>query len=89
MERGSFTPLVFSTLGGCGREADRATKMLAERISTKQNENYAKTLTIIRTEISFAIIKAATLCLRGARSKYSVPANTIDVSLDMANAQVK
>jgi hypothetical protein len=89
VERGSFTPLVFSTLGGCGREADRATKMLAERISTKQNENYAKTLTMIRTEISFAIIKAATLCLRGSRSKYSVPVNTIDVSLDMANAQVK
>jgi hypothetical protein len=90
VERGSFTPLVFSTLGGCGREADRALKLLAERISIKQNVNYAKTLTMIRTEIGFAIVKAASLCLRGSRSKTAVPEpKTIDVALDTANAQVK
>ena len=89
VEHGSFTPLVFSTLGGYGREADRAIKQLAERIALNQNANYNKTVTMIRMEIAFSIIKATALCIRGSRSKYPKQlSNTIDVALDVANARI-
>jgi hypothetical protein len=37
VEKGTFTPFVFSTLGGCGTEASRFLKRLSKLISTKQN----------------------------------------------------
>ena len=39
VEKGTFTPVVFSTFGGMGQEADRYHKRLAELISEKRHEN--------------------------------------------------
>ena len=47
VEHGSFTPLVFSAFGGCGREAERAIKHLCERIAEKQGASYALTVTAV------------------------------------------
>ena len=35
MEKGTFTPIVFSTSGGMGKEADRLLRRMAERTSIK------------------------------------------------------
>ena len=45
VEQASFTPLVFTTTGGMGRECLRYHSRLAELISIKKGEDYAKTLT--------------------------------------------
>ena len=88
IEHASFTPMVFSTLGGCGKEATRAIKQLADRISEKQNSNYAHTVTAIRLELSFAIVKATALCIRGSRSVKIDEQGTVDVTLDRANCRI-
>jgi len=68
IEHGTFTPLVFSITGGMGPECTMYHKHLAERIAEKLGERYEKVLTYIRVKLSFIILKAALLCLRGSRS---------------------
>ena len=41
IEKGAFTPLVFSTTGGMGPECTRLNKQLAELISQNTGEVYA------------------------------------------------
>ena len=48
IERGNFTPLVFSCSGGAGLEADHFIKHLAKRMSEKMAEPYAKVVSVIR-----------------------------------------
>ena len=45
VQQASFTPLVFTTTGGMGRECLRYHSRLAELISIKKGEDYAKTMT--------------------------------------------
>ena len=65
---GTFTPLVFTTTGGMADECRRYHCRLAELISTKKGEPYAAAISWIRTKVSFAILRAALLCLRGSRT---------------------
>ena len=46
VEQASFTPLVFTTTGGMGSECLRYHSRLAELISIKKGEDYAKTIKI-------------------------------------------
>ena len=89
VEQASFTPLVFTTTGGMGRECSVYHSRLAELISAKKGEDYAKTITWIRGRISFAILRSALLCLRGTRSKKRRPCNIaeIDVEVELANSR--
>ncbi len=41
-EKGSFVPLIFSTLGGMGQACEKLNKRLARMISEKKNEAYAQ-----------------------------------------------
>ena len=42
VEHSSFTPIVFSTCDGMGREATVVVKKLADAIATKSNESYSR-----------------------------------------------
>ena len=42
VEKGTFTPLVYTTFGGCGPQASRYHKRIAELISKKRNEDYCE-----------------------------------------------
>ena len=68
VEQASFTPLVFTTTGGMGRECYGYHSRLAKLISAEKGEDYAKTWTWIRGKVSFSILRSAPLCLRGSRS---------------------
>ena len=68
IEHGSFTPLVFSSLGGMGRECSTFYSKLAELISEKQSIDKSQVITSIRTSISFALLKSTNMCIRGSRS---------------------
>ena len=91
VEQVSFTPLVFTTTGGMGRECLRYHSLLAELISIKKGEDYAKTMTWIRGKVSFSILRSALLCLRGSRSNRRRTNNVkdIDMDVDLARSNIK
>jgi len=63
-------PLVFSEIGGVGREAAKMYSRLPEMIAEKRNVSYAKTISWIRREISFSLIKSIGIYVRGSRSSF-------------------
>ena len=68
IEHGTFTPLVFTTSGAMGHECHKFHKSLAEKISQKKDEQYNDVIRYIRVNISFHVLKAVLLCVRGSRS---------------------
>ena len=70
IEHGSFTPLVFGSNGAMGRECATYHKLLAQKISLKEDKPYAIVMSWIRTKLSFSLIKSALLCLRGSRRPF-------------------
>ena len=78
IEHGSFTPLIFSTTGGLGKEATVAYRRIAELLSEKRKSKYCDTLAWMRCCLSFALIRAAISCIRSTR-KCSRPARKIKI----------
>ena len=87
VEQGSFTPLVFTTTGGMGRECQRYHCRLAELICAKKGEQYAQTISWIRARISFALLRSALVCLRGTRVKRRTPFNINNCDMDIIAAE--
>jgi hypothetical protein len=69
VERGSFTPLIFSTSGGAGQECQLFIKKLATLVAEKTSVSYSRHLGVLRTRISFALVRSAIMCLRGTRRR--------------------
>ena len=69
VERGTFTPLVFTTTGGMSDECRRYHTRLAELLAVKKQESYASTIAWVRIRVSFAILRSALVCLRGSRTR--------------------
>ena len=69
IEKGSFTPIVGSTFGGWGKEADRHHKRIASLIALKSNEDYADVIGYIRTRLRFSLLKSVLMAVRGVRGK--------------------
>ena len=59
VENGSFTPLVFVTTGGMGREATLLYKRLANKLLS---------MAWIRCTLFFALLRSAVMCIRGSCS---------------------
>ena len=73
VERGSFSPLVFSTLGGMGPIATVVYQRLASMVAERQEEPFSQTFWL-RVRQSFSLLRSAIACLRGARSSQGWPA---------------
>ena len=71
IENGVFTPLVFGTNEGLGEECARFLSSLSAKISLKDDETYAHTITWIRTKLSFEILRSAIACVRGQESLFA------------------
>ena len=69
VEKGSFTPIVVSTFGGMGQEAEKFHKRLATLISIKRNETYSSVVNYIRTRLRFSLLKSVLTSIRGVRGK--------------------
>ena len=67
IEKGSFTPLVFSCSGGKSPEADKFVKNLALKISEKKKDSYSCVVNFIRRRIRFEILRCCVISLRGER----------------------
>ena len=84
VEKGTFTPLVFSTTGGMGTEAVRFYKTLAEKISRKNGQEYSHTIGFIRRRLRFDLLKTCLISLRGFRGKVNAKpekTETLDLNL--------
>ena len=68
VEHGTFTPLVFSLNGVMSPECKLYHKHLAQKIATKTEEQYSSVISLIRTKLSFMILRACLMCVRGSRS---------------------
>ena len=85
VEHGTFTPLVYGINGGMGKECEIFHKRLADKIEEKTGERYEKVITYIRCKVSFLVLRAALMCLRGSRSSTSqdhVVAEDIECAVD-------
>ena len=66
----SFTPLVISVDGALGNELKNFIKHLSEGLSAKWGRNYEQIVSWVRTKLSFAVLRATNMCLRGTRTKW-------------------
>ena len=64
-DQGTFTPIVVTVKGVVGPEGSKFHKTLASKIADKSGERYDDVTRLIRTKLSFLVVKAALLCLRG------------------------
>ena len=65
IEKSSFTPLIFTVTGGCGKECDIVLKKLATMIADKTGNTHSSVMSWIRTEISYTLLRSCIVCLRG------------------------
>ena len=82
VEHGSFTPLVFSTVGGQSYECGRFYNRLSTLLSEKRGEHKSQTTAYIRCKINFSLLRSALVCLRGTRSLKNTEINS---SSDLVN----
>ena len=90
VERGTFTPLVFSISGGCGKEADTLLKRLTEKLSAATKSSPSGVMNFLRTTISFALLRLNHVCLRGERKKKKEATTSpelADVDFEIASAE--
>lgn len=69
IENGTFTPLVFATNGAMAQECQAFYKRLAEMVAEKRNIANSVATNVIRTRISFSLVRSTLRCIRGSRSK--------------------
>ena len=90
VERGSFTPLVFSTNGGMGREFESFVHALSAMLAEKRDESLSSVINWVRTKISFALTRSTVLCIRGTRCLRIKPITTeSDIGIVEATGFIK
>ena len=68
-ENCSFTPLIFSTSGGCSLLTGKFLKKLALKLSQKKTSMYSQALCWLCTRLSFSLLRSAVMCLRSCRRR--------------------
>ena len=90
VEHGTFTPTVLSCFGGMGTEAQRFYNRLGIKVAEKREEHISSTISLLRTKLSFSLLRSALLCIRGSRC-HKVKSEAFgdhDVALAVAEAQI-
>ena len=88
VEHGSFTPLVFSAMGGMGRESQMFFKRLSESLSDSRGQQLSVTVTWIRRKVIFALLKSVVLCLRGSRTPWVKDSLTDSLANSTENSEL-
>ena len=79
--QGTFTPLIFTPTGGM--ECLQYYSRLAQLISIKKGEHYAKTISWIRARTSFALLRSALICIRGSRARRKAFSDFKNIDIDV------
>ena len=67
VEKASFTPLVFSTSGVTGNEAEKFHRRLATLLSKKRNTSYSDAISYVRRKLRFCLLRSTLAAVRGYR----------------------
>ena len=86
VERGSFTPLVFSSSVGMGKAATVTYRRLTSLLSDKWNSSYFVTMGWLRCSLGFSLLRSSLMCLRGSRSSSGSPG--VPAAVDLIVAEV-
>ena len=89
IEHSTFAPLVFSVTGGMGRAATTCYKRLAAMISEKKSVTYNKTISWIRCKLSFSLLRATIMAIRGTRSSINQGALREPITLQYAEGHLQ
>ena len=82
IEKGTFTPAIFSCSGGASPEASRLLKTIASKLAAKRGESYPVSINFVRRRIAFDILRTCVISFRGDRSpKRSTPIQELDYGL--------
>ena len=81
IENGTFTPLVFATNGAMSRECQAFYKRMAEMVAEKRKVHMSVATSVIRTKISFSLVRSMLRCIRGSRSRSPINSNLSDFHL--------
>ena len=71
VKHATFTPLIIGTNGGMGDECEKFLKNLAELLAKDDGEDYSDVIMSLRTMLSFQVLRAAVLCVRGSRRTWA------------------
>ena len=66
----SFSPFVVSVDGYMGKEAKVLLSRFADKLANSWGKSYAVVMRWVQTRMSFAILRATNLCIRGSRTKW-------------------
>ena len=66
----TFTPLCISIDGLLGTEMNDFVKCMAQCLAVKWDRHLSTTLYWVRAKLSFSLIRAVNLCIRGPRHKW-------------------
>ena len=72
IEHGTFTPLVFSSTGGMGREASKVFGRVAEAIAEKKKNRICNNDIVGAKKTAFSLVQSLGTCIRG-RTRFSIP----------------
>ena len=81
VEHASFTPLLFTKNGDMGLGCRSLVSRLSELLAIKIDLPKSTVTSWVRTQISFALIRSMSICLRGSRliKSSAMAINNIDV----------
>ena len=71
-----------------GNAAAQVYKRLASLISEKNESSYGEVMGWIRCKLSFALVRSAIMCIRGARSRLYSPALETPIDVQIAEAHL-
>ena len=87
VEKSTFTPLVFSTSGGMGKEAETFHKRIATLISNKRGTPYSETISHVRRKLRFSILRTTLAAIRGFRGRVTSWADDINSDINLIPQQ--
>ena len=68
-EKSTFTPMVFNTFGGMGKECLQAIRRAAGLISDKRKEKYPDVMGHLTSMLRICMLKSVLLSVRGSRGR--------------------
>ena len=89
IEHGSFTPVVMSAFGGFGRESSCFVSKLVEKIAEKQGTERSVVANYVRSKISFELVRSQVECIRGSRSKKSMPLDPKEMEVVKSATEIR
>ena len=89
VEMSGFTPLVLATTGGMGRTATAFYRRLAVHMEERGSVGYHTHISLIRSRLAFALLRANIVCLRRARSPFPWHRGMDDASPDVPVAEAR